>query len=542
MRRAGWDYIIVGAGSAGCVLARRLSDDRATRVLLLEAGGRDWSPYLHIPAGRIRLNAKYDWDYPGQPDSTRDNRVENWESGRVLGGTSAINGMNWTRGDASDYDGWAAAGCPGWDYAGVLPYFKRAEHFEGGASEYRGGDGPVHVSFLRTTHPLVDDFLQTAQNYGVHPNPDCNGVDVSGAARGQVSQRRGLRHSTGRAYLATARYRPNLKIVTNAVATRVVIENGRAIGVDYVRGNSAHTARTAGEVIVSSGAIGSPKLLLLSGIGSGSALTALGIDVQQDLPGVGQHLRNHLGMLMLFEVNVPTLNRDFTGWGAVKHGLDLVLRGRGAATSAMGHAQIIASHGGGDLLDYKFIFGPYGRFNQKETGSSRDKHKLTPDKQVSAITLRPSLLHPKTTGALTLRSADPSAPPVIDYHVAAEQDDMRLFVDVCRTARKLVSTEPLKSRLVREITPGPQIDADEDWLAYLRSNIHAGKHTCGTCKMGVDELAVVDPELRVHGIAGLRVVDASIMPDITTGGTNAPTVMIAEKAADLIKAARTKGN
>jgi choline dehydrogenase len=316
-----------------------------------------------------------------------------------------------------------------------------------------------------------------------------------------------------------------------------VVEDGRAVGVEYVRANATRTARCRGEVIVSTGAIGSPKLLMLSGIGPASTLTRLGIPVQQDRPGVGQHLRNHLGLLMLFEVNVPTLNRDFNGWGMVKHGLDLVLRGRGAATSAMGHAQIIASHGGTQVLDYKLIFGPYGRFNQKETGSG-SKHKLTPDKQVSAITIRPSLLHPNTTGTLTLRSADPSVPPEIHYEVAGDPADMQLLVDVCRTVRELVGTEPLKSRVVREITPGPSVQTDEDWLANLRANIHAGKHSCGTCKMGVDELAVVDPDLRVHGIAGLRVVDASIMPDITTGGTNAPTVMIAEKAADLIKSAQ----
>jgi choline dehydrogenase len=519
------------------VLARRLSEDRDAHVLVLEAGSRDWSPYLHIPAGRIRLNGKYDWDYPGQPDPSRNNRVENWESGRVLGGTSAINGMNWTRGDARDFDSWAAAGCAGWDYAGVLPYCKRAERFEGGANNFRGGDGPVHVSFLRTYHPLVEEFIQAAQGFGVPYNPDCNGAQIGGVARGQVSQRRGLRHSTARAYLARAGYRANVRVVTDAFASRVLVENGKAVGVQYVRRGTTHVARCAGEVIVSAGAIGSPKLLMVSGIGSAKSLVPLGIEMQHDLPGVGRHLRNHLGMLMLFEVNVPTLNRDFTGFGMVRHGMDLVVRGRGAATSAMGHAQVIASYGG-DRLDYKFIFAPYGRFNHKETGRSRDRHKLSPDTKVSAITVRPSLLHPKATGAVTLQSADPAAPPVVNYSVAGEPDDVATFIGVCRAARELVATEPLKSRVVRELAPGPDVETDDHWVNAIRNTAHAGKHSCGTCKMGVDDMSVVDPELRVHGIDGLRVVDASIMPDITTGGTNAPTVMIAEKAADLITGAR----
>ena len=529
-----WDYIVVGAGSAGCVVARRLSDRRDLRILVLEAGDRDWSPYLQVPAGRSRMNVKYDWNYPAEPDPTRGGKVENWESGKVLGGTSSINGMNWSRGDRSDYDEWAALGAEGWDFQSVLPYFKRSETFEGGASLYRGGSGPLRVSYLRSHHPLVDTFVEAAQNAGEPVNPDYNAESLTGVCRSQVSQRRGMRHSAARAFLAPAMRRRNLRVVTGALSRRVLIEDGRAVGVEYQRGDRAHVARCSREVIISAGAIGSPKLLLLSGIGPADDLGGLGLDVAADRPGVGRHMRNHMGTIMLFEVDMPTLNRSFTPWNIVKHGLNLLVFGRGPATASLSHAQVYGSIRGG-RVDHKFGFGPYGRFKAKETGRYRDTHKLQMT-SANAVTVRPALLHPKAIGSIALRSADPMAPPLISYPLLSDADDIELCVEVCRRVREVMATEPMSGHILRELAPGPEVQSDDEWRESIRQTANVGKHTCGTCKMGTDEMSVVDPDLRVHGIAGLRVIDASVMPSITSGGTNAPTIMIGERGADFVMA------
>ena len=542
-----WDYIVVGAGSAGCVVAHRLSDRRDLRILVLEAGDRDWSPYLQVPAGRIRMNVKYDWNYPAEPDPSRGGKVENWESGKVLGGTSSINGMNWSRGDRSDYDEWAALGAEGWDFQSVLPYFKRSETFEGGASAYRGGSGPLRVSYLRSHHPLVDTFVQAAQNAGEHLNPDYNAESLAGVCRSQVSQRRGMRHSAARAFLAPAMRhsaaraflapamrRRNLRVVTGARSRRVLIEDGRAVGVEYQRGGRVRVARCRREVIVSLGAIGSPKLLLLSGVGPADDLDRLGLDVAADRPGVGRHMRNHMGTIMLFEVDMPTLNRSFTPWNVVKHGLNLLVFGRGPATASLSHAHVYGSIRGG-RVDHKFGFGPYGRFKAKETGRYRHTHKLQMT-SMNAVTVRPALLHPKAIGSITLRSADPMDPPVISYPLLSDADDIELCMEVCRRVREVMATEPMRGHILRELAPGPEVQSDDEWRASIRQTANVGKHTCGTCKMGTDDMAVVDPELRVHGIAGLRVIDASVMPSVTSGGTNAPTIMIGERGADLVMA------
>jgi choline dehydrogenase len=529
----GFDYVVVGAGSAGCALAYRLGQQRDARVLVLEAGARDSSPYLRIPAGRVRMSDRYDWGYPSEPDASRMNNTESWEAGRVLGGTSAINGMFWSRGAPSDYDDWARRGCTGWDFASVLPYFKRAETFEGGPSELRGGAGPQAVSFVRVRHPLTDQFVAAAQRAGFPFNPDYNGADPYGVAFSQVSQRRGLRHSTGRAYLSRRMRPTNVTVRLNAQARRVVLRGSRAVGVEYDHRGRTCTAWCDGEVVVSSGAFGSPKLLLLSGIGPGASLAALGIDVAVDLPGVGTNLQNHLGVSLTHQVAVPTLNREISPWNVVRHGLALVLAGRGAATAPYGHAVLF----GGvdpdtDAVDFEATFSPFGRFARKENGRSRTKTRIVRE---NAVTTRVTLCHTRSRGRVWLRSADPHAAPGIHHELASDPRDIQDLADACRVVRRVLYSEPLGDQIVRELTPGEGVRDADAWEGFIRKT-SGSKHAAGTCTMGVDDDAVVDPRLRVRGVVGLRVADLSVVPNIPSGNTNAAAVMIGERAADLVLA------
>ena len=514
-------------------MARRLSERRDVAVLVLEAGGRDWSPYLRIPAGRIRMNDKYDWSYPAEPDPSRLNSAENWESGKVLGGSSSINGMIWVRGAPEDFDGWSQLGCDGWDYRSVLPYFRRAETFEGGASEYRGGSGPQHVSYLHVHHRLTDVFVEAAQKAGFAFNEDYNAARPDGVGYGQVSQRRGLRHSTARAYLAPIMRRRNVKVETQAFVRRVLIEDGRAVGVEYERRGSVVQAACRREVILSAGAFASPKLLMLSGIGPAEHLRKVGIEPTVDLAGVGSNVQNHLGVTMIHEVAVPTLNREITPWNVAKHGLDLVVRGRGAATAAAGHAMVFGSVDG-ESIGYEATFSPFGRFSSKENGRGRNRHKLTVD-STNAVTTRVGLTQPRSRGTITLRSADPNDPPVVRHELASDLRDLADLTAACRRLREVLGTEPMRSYLVRELVPGDGVSDDAQWEEVIRRT-GGSKHTAGSCKMGVDDLAVVDPRLRVRGIEGLRVADLSITPVITSGNTNAAAIMIGERGADLVLA------
>lgn len=528
-----YDYIVVGAGSAGCAVAHRLGERQDLAILVLEAGGRDWSPYLRIPAGRMRLNDKYDWSYPAEPDSSRLNNSEPWESGKVLGGSSAINGMIWVRGTPEDFDGWAELGCEGWDYESVLPYFKRAETFEGGASEYRGGSGPQRVSYLHLHHRLTDVFVDAAQQAGFAFNEDYNASRPEGVGYGQVSQRRGFRHSAARAYLGPMMRRRNVRLETDAFVRRVVIENGRAVGVEYERNGSVVVATCRGEVVLSGGAFASPKLLMLSGIGPSEHLRETGIETRVDLPGVGRNVQNHLGVTMIHEVTVPTLNREITPWNIVKHGLDLLVRGRGAGTSAGGHAMAFGSVSGGGI-DFEATFSPFGRFSSKENGAGRNRHKLTVD-STNAVTTRVGLTRPRSRGTIMLRSADPNDPPVVRHELASDPQDLADLTAACRRLREVLNTEPMRSYVVRELVPGDEVKDDEQWEEVIRRK-GGSKHTAGSCKMGVDDLAVVDPRLRVRGVEGLRVVDLSITPVITSGNTNAAAIMIGERGSELILA------
>jgi choline dehydrogenase len=534
-----YDYIIVGGGSAGCVLAGRLSENPSVSVLLLEAGGRDWSPAIHVPAGTVALQNKH-WGYTDEPDPSRFDQTMPWMAGRVLGGGSSINGMIWVRGNPADFDRWAELGCTGWDYAGVLPYFKRAERFDGGESEHRGGSGAQPVSSNLVDHPLNRAFIEAAQAAGHPLNSDYNAGDQSGVGVAQTATRRGFRRSEARSYLGPARRRRNLTVMTSCYVRRVLFEGSRAVGVEYERRGRTVTAH-ATETIVSAGAIASPKLLMLSGVGPAEHLRSHGIDVVLDQPHVGRNLQEHPMMLMLWDVDLPTFNM-MTPRNLIKGASDFVLKGQGVAAAGPCHVLLFArlderpspqieigfaalGYAGGDAeVEDERLVGP----------GTHDVSNMQVLKTASVVALV-QMVDPTSRGRVTLRSADPRDLPVITHQLLGEKDDVTNLIAGCKLAREVMETAPMKGHVTAEVLPGPSVQTDDEWEGFVRRGSWGAQHPVGTCKMGTDAAAVVDLELRVIGLQGLRVVDASIMPEVPSGNTNAPTVMVAEKAAEIIK-------
>ena len=535
------DYVVVGAGSAGCALSYRLAESGA-RVALVEAGGSDRSLPLRVPAALQHMDRKFNWRYEAEPDPSRNGMVEHWAGGRVVGGSSSINGMVFVRGNAADYDAWEAAGCPGWGYEQVLPYFKRMESYElGGDPRFRGRTGPQRVSRMRVEHILTDAFIEAAEQAGHPYNEDYNGERQLGVARGQLTQKDGLRHSVARAYLDRARRMKQFTLVTNAMVERVRFSGERCTGVDYTVGGRSITATARREVVLCAGAIASPKLLMVSGVGPRATLEHHGVRVVHDASQVGQNLQEHLYATMQYAVTERTLNRYFTPRRMFEAATDFALHRRGPLTAAFAHVVLFGSNGTSYPVDYQTFFAPLGvtsdsgQTDWQHTGAAHDVNAVKLMK-IPAVTILPSILHSKARGEISIRSSNPTDPPVIRYQVLSHPDDIAMLLVAARNVREIMSAPAIKEYVVREVLPGEDIQTDEQWLEYLRVHAFRGEHPIGTCRMGSDADAVLDPQLRVRGVDGLRVADASIMPTLPSGNTNAPAIMIGEKGADLVLA------
>jgi choline dehydrogenase len=519
-----YDYIIVGAGSAGCVLAARLTEDLHTRVLLLEAGRPARAREIAIPAAFSRLfKTAVDWNYATEPEPQLHNRRLYWPRGKVLGGSSAINAMIYIRGNALDFDDWEYLGNPGWSYASVLPHFKKSEHHEHGASKFHGASGPLCVSDLRYVNPLTRAFLAGAQEQGMAANPDFNAAAQDGVGLYQVTQKNGRRHSAADAFLQPATQRPNLTVLTNALTTHVTLEKQRATGVAYFQDGTPLQARATREVLLCGGAINSPQLLLLSGIGPAEELQRVGIAPIHALPGVGKNLQDHPMVSVGYLCKQPVSLRDAP---SLPNLLRYLLTHRGPLASNVAEAGLFhRTRPNLRVPDLQLLFGP--AYYRNHGFDTHPEH---------CFGFGPTLITPQSRGEIVLRSNDPLAPPAIRANYFCAPDDLRVLVEGVKLCRAIAHSKPFAPFRGEELHPGPAARSDADLEEFVRAEAQTLYHPAGSCKMGNDSMAVVDSQLRVRGIAALRVVDASIMPRVTAGNTNAPTLMIAEKAADFIRA------
>ncbi len=523
-----YDYIIVGAGSAGCVVANRLSEDGRARVLLLEAGPRDGNVILDMPAalGLPLLDRRFNWGFESEPEPGLGGRISDQPRGRVLGGTSSINGMVFVRGNPLDYEGWAALGLTSWSYAHCLPYFRKMETFETGADEYRGGDGPLHIHACKADNPLYRAFLGAGQDFGLALTPDHNGYRQEGVNIAQATTHQGRRESTSRAFLRPARGRHNLQVSTGSAVTGLRLNGNRCVGVTVLSGGRTLSIEAEREVVLATGTLSTPQILMLSGIGDRDVLRGHDIASAVHLPGVGQNLQDHIACALQYRIRKPVSPAgQLSRLGQLAVGARWMLTRGGLGAS--NYFEVGAFMRGNEKVAYPNIqhefFPMIGEFYRGQARVEQGFQYFT------------SVMRPQSRGSVTLRSADPQATPALRFNFLAEESDLTELVEGLRMTRDIIRQRSWDELRGKEVSPGSSIATDSDLRAWIRGNAGTGYHAVGTCRMGTDPTAVTDEDGRVHGIEALRVVDASLMPRIITGNTNAPTIMLAEKLSDRIR-------